>query len=305
MLVYILKRLLWAVPTLLALITLSFCLVRFAPGDPFSSERPMPEEVRKAMEAHYGFDKPVWEQYLNYLRGLSQGDFGPSYAQPGFTVTELIGTGFPVSARLGAAAMLVALVLGVGAGSLAALRQNRVADHAVMSAAMTGISVPNFVLAPLMVLAFAIYLDWLPSGGLGDWRHFVLPVTALALPQIAYIARLTRGSMIEVLSSPFIRTAHAKGLPPRRILLRHAMRPALLPVVSYLGPATAGVLTGSVVIERIFTLPGLGGYFVNGAFNRDYTLVMGVVVFYGALIILLNLIVDLLYAVLDPRVTYR
>ena len=306
-LAYILKRLLWAVPTLLLLITVTFFLVHSAPGAPFDTERPMPEQIRAQLMAHYGLDQPVVVQFGNYLRGLARGDFGPSYSYKDFSVTELIATGFPVSARLGGLAMLVALAVGVTLGTLAALRQNRPADHGLMGAAMVGISIPNFVVAPVLVLAFAVYLQWLPAGGWGDgaWRHLVLPVTALALPQIAYIARLTRGSMIEVLRSPFIRTAHAKGLPQRIVVLRHALKPALLPVVSYLGPATAAVLTGSVVIEQIFGVPGLGRYFVLGALNRDYTLVMGAVIFYGALIIVLNLIVDLLYAVLDTRVGYR
>jgi oligopeptide transport system permease protein len=244
---------------------------------------------------------------MRYLADLARGDFGPSFQYKDFTVTELITAGFPVSLRLGGLAMILALVVGVAIGTLAALRHNRPADRLSMAAAMVGISIPNFVVAPLLVLIFAIYLGWLPAGGLGDGdiRHLVLPVIALALPQIAYISRLTRGSMIEVLNSPFIRTARAKGLRERKVVLGHALKPALLPVVSYLGPATAGVITGSVVIEQIFGIPGLGRYFVQGALNRDYTLVMGVVVFYGALIILFNLLVDLVYAWLDPRVSYR
>jgi len=222
-------------------------------------------------------------------------------------VNELIASGFPVSLRLGLASIAIALVVGVALGTLAALRQNRPADHGIMTLAMTGISIPNFVLAPLLILLFAVHLGWLPAGGWngGQWRNLVLPVIALALPQVAYIARLMRGSMIEVLRGNAIRTARAKGLPERTVILRHALKPALLPVVSFLGPATAAVITGSVVIEQIFGIPGLGRHFVQGALNRDYTLVMGVVVFYGALIVLLNFVVDLLYAALDPRVRYR
>jgi oligopeptide transport system permease protein len=201
--------------------------------------------------------------------------------------------------------MLLAFVVGVAVGTVAALKQNAFTDHAAMAAAMTGISVPNFVMAPLLVLVFAVTLKWLPAGGLGDWRNFVLPVVALALPQIAYIARLTRGSMIEVLRADFIRTARAQGLPQRAVIIRHALKPALLPVISYLGPATAAIITGSVVIEQIFGVPGLGRFFVQGALNRDYTLVMGVVVFYGVLIVVFNLIVDLVYGWLDPRVQYQ
>ena len=201
--------------------------------------------------------------------------------------------------------MLLAFCVGVAVGTIAALKQNAFIDHAVMAAAMTGVSIPNFVMAPLLVLLFAVTLKWLPAGGLGDWRHLVLPVIALALPQIAYIARLTRGSMIEVLRADFIRTARAQGLPQRAVIVRHALKPALLPVISYLGPATAAIITGSVVIEQIFGVPGLGRFFVQGALNRDYTLVMGVVVFYGVLIIVFNLIVDLVYVRLAPRVRYR
>ncbi|MDJ0928772.1 MAG: ABC transporter permease subunit, partial [Gammaproteobacteria bacterium] len=230
----------------------------------------------------------------------------PSFQYRDFTVTELIASSFPVSLRLGALAITVALLFGITAGTIAALRQNRATDYTVMTAAMTGISIPNFVMAPLLVLVFAVWLRWLPAGGLGDgeWQHLVLPVIALALPQVAYIARLTRGSMIEVLRSPFIRTAKAQGLAGHTIILRHALKPALLPVVSYLGPALAAIVTGSVVVEQIFGVPGLGRFFVQGALNRDYTLVMGVVVFYGSLIILLNFVVDLVYGWLDPRLRH-
>ena len=258
------------------------------------------------LRAAYNLDEPLYQQFARYVWGLAQADFGPSFQYRDYTVTELIMTGFPVSLRLGGMAIALALLIGVTAGSLAALRQNTRTDYAVMSASMTGISIPNFVMAPLLILIFAVYLGWLPAGGLGDGspRNMVLPVIALALPQIAYISRLTRGSMIEVLRSNFIRTARAQGLPMHKIVLRHALKPALLPVVSYLGPATAAVITGSVVIEQIFGVPGLGRFFVQGALNRDYTLVMGVVVFYGVLIIAFNLLVDLAYAWLDPKVKY-
>ncbi len=234
-----------------------------------------------------------------------QGDFGPSFQYKDHSVNELIATGFPVSLRLGLSAIAIALLIGVGLGTLAALRQNSATDYSVMTLAMTGISIPNFVLAPILILIFAVYLGWLPAGGWNDgaFRNTILPIIGLALPQIAYISRLMRGSMIEVLRSNPIRTARAKGLPERVVILRHALKPALLPVVSFLGPATAAVITGSVVIEQIFGIPGLGRYFVQGALNRDYTLVMGVV-FYGILIILFNFIVDLVYALLDPKVRY-
>jgi len=303
---YTLRRFVGAIPTLFILIAIAFFMIRLAPGGPFDSEKALLPEIEANLRAAYHLDEPLYQQFARYIGNLARADFGPSFQYRDYTVTELIMTGFPVSLRLGGSAMLVALLFGIFAGSLAALRQNSRTDYAVMSAAMTGISIPNFVMAPLLILVFAVYLGWLPAGGLGGGsiRNMVLPVVSLALPQIAYIARLTRGSMIEVLRSPFIRTAKAQGLPMRRILLRHALKPALLPVVSYLGPATAAVITGSVVIEQIFGVPGLGRFFVQGALNRDYTLVMGVVVFYGVLIIVANFLVDLAYAWLDPKVKY-
>ena len=303
MLRFAIGRLLSAIPTLLILITLAFLLIRVAPGGPFDSEKQLPPEIEANLRAAYNLDEPLIQQLGRYLWNIAQGDFGPSFQYRDYTVTELIATGFPVSLKLGTLAMILALLLGVTAGVMAALRQNRATDYSVMTAAMTGISIPNFVMAPLLVLVFAVYLKWLPAGGLGDGSlpYLVLPVVALALPQVAYIARLTRGSMIEVLRSPFIRTARAQGLPTRTVVIRHALKPALLPVVSYLGPALAAIITGSVVVEQIFGVPGLGRFFVQGALNRDYTLVMGVVVFYGSLIIVLNFLVDLLYGWLDPR----
>ncbi len=246
-------------------------------------------------------------QYVDYLWGVLQGDFGPSFKYRDFTVAELLITGFPASLKLGGIAMLLAIVVGIGLGTLAALRQNSGLDHAVMATAMTGITIPNFVMAPLLTLIFGVYLSWLPVAGWngGAPANLILPVIALALPQIAFIARLTRGSMIEVLHANYIRTARAKGLRERLVVLRHALKGALLPVVSYLGPATAQLVTGSVVIETIFGIPGIGRYFVQGALNRDYTLVMGTVIIYGTLIILLNLVVDLLYGLLDPKVKQR
>ncbi len=305
MLRFALKRVLGAIPTLLVLIALAFFLIKAAPGGPFDTDRRLPPEIEANLQAAYNLDEPLYRQFGLYLGGLLKGDFGPSFQYRDYTVTELIAAGFPVSLRLGGLAMLLAFVVGVAVGTVAALKQNAFTDHAAMAAAMTGISVPNFVMAPLLVLVFAVTLKWLPAGGLGDWRNFVLPVVALALPQIAYIARLTRGSMIEVLRADFIRTARAQGLPQRAVIIRHALKPALLPVISYLGPATAAIITGSVVIEQIFGVPGLGRFFVQGALNRDYTLVMGVVVFYGVLIVVFNLIVDLLYGWLDPRVQYQ
>jgi oligopeptide transport system permease protein len=304
---YSLRRLLGAIPTLLILIAFAFFMIRAAPGGPFDTERQLLPEIEANLRAAYHLDEPLYQQFGRYLFGLLRFDFGPSFQYRDFTVTELILTGFPVSLTLGGAAMVVALLVGVTAGCLAALRQNSLVDHGVMAVSMTGISIPNFVMAPLLVLVFAVYLGWLPAGGLGQGsvRNLVLPVVSLALPQIAYLSRLTRGSMIEVLRSNFVRTAKAQGLPSWQIIVRHALKPALLPVVSYLGPATAAVITGSVVIEQIFGVPGLGRFFVTGALNRDYTLVMGVVVFYGVLIIAFNFFVDLAYAWLDPKVKYR
>lgn len=302
MLSFAFRRLLSAIPTLLVLLALSFALIRVAPGGPFDTEKTVLPEIQARLNEAYYLDEPLWMQFGRYLCGILRGDFGPSFQYKDYTVTELIATGFPVSLRLGGLAMLLALVVGVGVGTLAALRQNSRTDHAAMAAAMTGISIPNFVLAPLLVLLFAVTLRWLPAGGLDEPASYVLPVISLALPQIAYIARLTRGSMIEVLRSDFIRTARAQGLPTLEIIVGHALKPALVPIVSYLGPATAGIITGSVVIEQIFGVPGLGRYFVQGALNRDYTLVMGIVVFYGILIIAFNFLVDLAYRWLDPRV---
>jgi oligopeptide transport system permease protein len=304
---YSLRRLLGAIPTLLILIAVAFVMIRLAPGGPFDSERQPSPEIEANLRAAYHLDEPLYQQFGRYLGGLLRFDFGPSFQYQDYSVTELIMTGFPVSLTLGGTAILVALLFGVTAGCLAALRQNSVVDHGVMAVSMTGISIPNFVMAPLLVLVFAIYLRWLPAGGLGQGsvRNLVLPIIALALPQIAYLSRLTRGSMIEVLRSNFIRTARAQGLPTWKVIVKHALKPALLPVVSYLGPAAAQVITGSVVIEQIFSVPGLGRFFVTGALNRDYTLVMGVVVFYGVLIIAFNFLVDLAYAWLDPKVKYR
>jgi oligopeptide transport system permease protein len=306
MLKFTLQRLLTGIPTLLILVALAFFLIRAAPGGPFDAERKLPPEIEANIRRAYHLDEPLVQQFGRYLGNLAKGDFGPSFQYREFSVTELIWAGFPVSARIGGLAMLLAVVAGVSAGAFAALRQNRPADHVVMAAAMTGISIPGFVMAPLLILVIAVFLGWLPAGGYGDgsWRNILLPVITLALPQIAYLARLTRASMIEVLRSAYIRTARAQGLPLRTIILRHALKPTLLPVVSYLGPATAALITGSVVIEQIFGLPGLGRFFVTGALNRDYTLVMGVVVFYGTLILVSNFLVDLVYGLLDPRIRH-
>jgi oligopeptide transport system permease protein len=304
---YVTRRILTSIPTLLVIVTVAFFMMRIAPGGPFDRERALPAEIEKNVLAAYDLDQPLLLQYRDYLLGVLQGDFGPSFKYRDFTVAELLWTGFPASLKVGGLAIVLAVAIGIGLGTLAALRQNSGVDHAVMATAMTGITIPNFVMAPLLTLVFGVYLGVLPVAGWngGAPAHLVLPVIALALPQIAYIARLTRGSMIEVLHANYVRTARAKGLRERIVVVRHALPGALLPVVSYLGPATAQVVTGSVVIETIFGIPGIGRYFIQGALNRDYTLVMGTVIVFAVLIILLNLIVDLLYGLLDPKVKQR
>ncbi|GHB19549.1 oligopeptide ABC transporter permease OppB [Salinicola rhizosphaerae] len=306
MLIYTLKRLLQAIPTLLIVITISFFLMRVAPGGPFDGERQLPPEIEANLEAAYHLDEPLPMQYLRYMGNLLHGDFGPSFKYKDFSVTELIMQGFPVSLEIGGLAILLALIIGLPLGIAAAIKRNSTVDYLVMGTALTGIAVPNFVLAPIFALVFGVLLAWLPAGGWngGALPNLVLPVVALSIQQIAYIARMMRASMIEVLGSHFIRTARAKGLNEGEVIFRHAIRTALLPVMSYLGPAIAGIITGSVVIEQIFGIPGIGRYFVQGALNRDYTLVMGTVVFYGVLIVLMNLIVDLLYSALDPQIRY-
>lgn len=304
MLRYAISRLITAIPTFLLVLVLAFALVHAAPGGPFDTERTLAPEIQARLQASYGLDQPLWRQFLNYLGGLVRGDFGPSFRYPQSTVGELIADALPVSAALGGLALVVGVLFGSAAGIVAALRQNRFSDHALMTASMTGLSVPSFVIAPLLVLVFAVNLHWLPASGLHSPLHYVLPVIALSLPMIAYIARLMRASMIEVLKSQFIRTARSQGLSSRTLVLRYAIKPAAIPVVSYLGPVIAGVLTGSVVIEQIFNIPGLGRLFIQGALNRDYTLVMGLVVLYSGLLIALNLLVDLVYGLLDPRVRY-
>jgi oligopeptide transport system permease protein len=307
MLRFALLRLLWAIPTLLLVIVLAFLMVHAAPGGPFDAERALPPEIEANIARAYHLDEPLPQQFVRYLGGVLRGDFGPSYRYRDYSVSELIGRAIPVSMKLGVLAMALAVLVGVSFGTLAALRQNSVLDRLTMGLAMTGISIPVFVIAPLFILFFAVKLQWLPaswSGSTSAWR-FLLPVITLALPQIAYIARLTRASMIEVLGSDFIRTARAQGLGTAAIIRYHAMKPAMLPVLSYMGPAIAAILTGSVVVEEIFGIPGVGQFFVRGALNRDYTLVLGIVIFYAALVILLNLIVDVLYGFLDPRIRHQ
>jgi oligopeptide transport system permease protein len=303
---YFLTRLATAIPTLFIIVTIAFFAMRAAPGGPFDEERALPPEILSNLQSAYGLDLPVWRQYLRYLKSLAHGDFGPSFKYKDFTVTELIRQGFPVTAKLGAPAIALALLLGIPLGVLAALHHNSVLDHTAISVAVLGVAIPSFVVLPVLALVLGNHLHWVPVAGWepGSPRYLVLPVVALTLPPLAYIARLTRGSMLEVLQAPFIRTARAKGLPLRTIILRHAMRPALVPVASYLVPAVAAIMTGSLVVESIAGLPGIGRYLVQGAVNRDYTLVLGMVVIYSTLLIGMGLLVDVLYAWLDPRVRF-
>ena len=299
---YLLIRISLSLLTFWAVITLVFVLLRLAPGGPFDGERRLPPEVEANLMAAYHLDRPLPEQYLNYLAMLGRGDLGPSFKQKDFSVNELIGAGLPVSLGVGLAALAISLVLGVGLGTRAGLRPGSATDMVVMGITNLGIALPSIVLAPLAVLCFAVWLRWLPAGGTGSPAHFILPPLTLALPFVAAIARLTRGSVAEVLLEPHITTARAKGLPGSRIVTRHVLPNALLPVLSFLGPASVALLTGSVVIEQVFELPGMGRYFVQAALNRDYTLVMGVVVVYAGLILAFNLLVDVCYARLDPRI---
>lgn len=299
---FVARRLLALIPTLWAIVTITFFIIRLAPGGPFMSEREIPTEARQVLEAKYGLNEPLLTQYGRYLGNVVRLDLGPSYKFPSRSVRDIVLEALPISLELGAWAMLLALVVGVPIGTLAALRQNTAWDYGSMSIAMLGVSIPNFVLGPLLVFVFALSLRWLPPASWGTPEQKILPVITLAAIYVAYIARLTRGGMLEVTRADFIRTARAKGLPEHTIVWRHALRGGLLPVVSFLGPALARAVTGSIVVEKIFAVPGVGQYFVNGAFNRDYTLVMGVVIFYAGILIVFNLLVDLMYAVLDPRV---
>lgn len=299
---YALRRLLQAIPTLFVVVTLSFFLIRLAPGGPFDLERPLPPAAMENLKRLYGLDQPLIVQYGRYLLSLAKGDLGPSFSFRDLTVNDLFARGLPVSATLGSLALGLALLLGLSLGTLAAFRRGRMADRLVGIGASLGLAVPTFVTAPLLQIVFGLGLAWLPVGGWdgGTPTHLVLPVITLALPQIAAIARLTRSALNEVLAQPHIRTLRAMGLPPWRVALQ-ALRGALLPVLSTLGPVAAALLTGSVIVETIFGLPGIGRYFVDGALNRDYTLVMGTVVLVAVMVVAFNLIADLLAAVVDPR----
>lgn len=299
---YIIKRLIMSIITIWLIITLVFFLMRLMPGSPFTSERNVPPQVLENMKAQFGMDKPVGEQYLMYMRGLLKGDLGPMLRKPGRMVSDYIMYLFPASAKLGAVAVVTALVFGMLLGILAAFNQGKLIDRLVMIIATVGISVPGFVLASLLLLFVGLKLDLLPVTGLTSWKHYILPALSLAGYPIAFIARLTRSRLLDVLKSDYIRTARAKGIKDRKVIIKHALRNTLIPVVTYVGPLVAGILTGSFAIEGIFSIPGLGREFVSAIQQRDYTMLQGVIIFYATFLILLNFFTDILYVVIDPRI---
>lgn len=304
---FVAKRLAIAVPTLLILIIFSFILMFAAPGGPFTNERPLPAAVMENINARYGLDQPYWKQMFDYVYNVVfRFDFGPSFQYRDRTVNDVIAQGFPVTLTYGAWSALVALIVGVSLGIAAALRQNTWLDYLAVGITIGAQALPNFVMAPVLVLIFTLWLGWLPGGGWngGEWQHVIMPVIALSTSYMASIARITRSSMLEVMNSNFIRTALAKGLPMRRVVFRHALKPAMLPVISYLGPTAVGMITGSVVVDVAFSTGGIGQFFVNSAFNRDYAVIMGITILVGALTILFNLLVDVLYAWIDPKIRY-
>ena len=298
---FFISRLLQAIPTLLIIATLTFFMTRFAPGGPFDSEKAIPEEIKVKLESHFGLNLPLFDQYLLYMKNLLAGDLGPSFKYVGWDVSELIGVAFPVSLGLGVSALFIALLVGLPAGMVAALRKNTLWDYLPMGLAMVGICLPTFVLGPILIMIFSTKLNLLPALGWYSWSDLILPSLTLGLFYAAYIARLTRAGMLETLKQDYVRTARAKGASPSRVVIQHALRGGLLPVVTFLGPAFAGLVSGSFIIESIFFIPGLGKFFVTAAFNRDYTMVLGTVLFYATLIIALNLLVDFLQAWLDPK----
>jgi oligopeptide transport system permease protein len=298
---FFISRLLQAIPTLLIIATLTFFMTRFAPGGPFDSEKAIPEEIKVKLESHFGLNLPLFDQYLLYMKNLLAGDLGPSFKYVGWDVSELIGVAFPVSLGLGISALFIALLVGLPAGMVAALRKNTLWDYLPMGLAMVGICLPTFVLGPILIMIFSTKLNLLPALGWYSWSDLILPSLTLGLFYAAYIARLTRAGMLETLKQDYVRTARAKGASPSRVVIQHALRGGLLPVVTFLGPAFAGLVSGSFIIESIFFIPGLGKFFITAAFNRDYTMVLGTVLFYATLIIVLNLLVDFLQAWLDPK----
>lgn len=307
MLSFIVRRLAVAIPTLLILVILSFILMYSAPGGPFNSERPLPPEVLANIEAKYGLDQPFWKQIVNYVVSVvTQFDFGPSFQYKDRTVNDVIAQGFPVTLTYGFWSFVAAVTVGVSLGVAAAIRQNSWIDYFAVGISIGAQVLPNFVMAPILLLVFTLWLGWLPGGGWsgGQWQFLIMPVIALSTSYMASIARITRSSMLEVLNTNFIRTAQAKGLPMRRVIWRHAMKPTILPVLSYLGPAFVGMITGSVIIDVFFSTGGIGQFFVNSAFNRDYSVIMGITILVGTLTILFNLVVDVLYAWIDPKIRY-
>ncbi len=307
MLTFILKRILLSIPTLLILVVISFVLIHFSPGTPFTGDRTLPPQILQNILHQYHLDKPLWKQFFYYVNQLLHGDLGPSFRYQDFTVNQLLVQSLPVSIEIGFLAFTLAVVFGILIGTITALKQNTWIDYLLMSVSMAGIVLPSFVIAPLLVLIFAVWLKWLPAGGwhATNWHYVILPVLAMAFLYITVIARIMRGSLLEILNSPFIRTAKAKGLPGWYIILAHALKPALLPVISYLGPTLVGIITGSVVIETVFALPGVGQLFVQGALNRDYSLILGLTLMIGVLTIIFTIIVDIIYAFIDPRVRYE
>jgi len=302
MMPFLAKRVLWFAPTILAISVFTFLLIRFAPGGPFDREKPLPPEIKKNIEARYGLDKPLHEQFTQYMTGLLlHGDFGPSLKYKDFSVNEIMAQSMAVSFQLGAIAFVLSLI-GIPLGALAAARKNSLFDYSAMFAAMMGISLPNFVIGSLLLLVFGFTFMWLPVAGWGRPEHLILPALTLAAPYVAYIARLVRASLLEELTQDYVRTALAKGLSQPQVIARHALRNSAAPILSFLGPAAAGMVTGSVVVEKIFAIPGMGTHFINGAINRDYTLIMGVVLVYSVFILVFNLVVDILYGVVDPRI---
>jgi len=306
---FIVRRVLSLIPTIFLIVTFSFIIVRAAPGGPFASEKNLPPEILANLMKKYHMDEPLHMQYLRYLGDVIQGDLGPSFRYKDFTVNQLIAQALPASLLLGILSLTVAVILGVGVGTISALRQNSAIDYAAMSLAVVGISVPLFVIGPLAKLVFALKLGWLPTsgwiGGRASSLVLVLPVVTLSFPFFAYIARLSRASILEVLRSDYIRTARAKGLTEVSVVLKHVLKGAMLPIVSYLGPAFAGIITGSVVVETVFLVPGMGRFFIQAATNRDYTLIMGDVIVYSLILVTMNLVVDIVYGFLDPRISYK
>jgi oligopeptide transport system permease protein len=301
---FVLKRVLSAILTLFVVVSLTFVLMNIIPGGPFNTERASKKTI-ELMERKYGLDQPLFDQYILYLKRLVRLDLGDSYKRVGFTVNQIIGEKFPISAKLGVIALSLAVLLGIPSGTLAAFKRNHWVDRTIMFVATLGIAVPNFVMATTLLIVFGVVLGWLPTLGLTSWQHYIMPAFALSFYPSCFIARLMRSSMLDVLGSDYIKTARAKGLPEHKVLFKHALRNSIIPIITYLGPLTAGILTGGFVIEKIFTIPGMGKFFIESITNRDYPLIMGVTVFFSALLILMNLIVDLMYGVVDPRIKYE